>query len=288
MPKFDILLCAFPYRNSECPSVGRWLGELKVKLRQDARIDRILSADFDDTPITMTRNLAIETAKQQKVDLVLFVDDDMKPDGYMDRPMAKPFWDSSFDFMLNHQGPCIVAAPYCGPPPEENVYIFKITKKQSGNPNVDVAFSMFPREEAASRSGFEEVIALPTGLMLIDMRAIEKMKPPYFDYEWADPPFNTRKASTEDVYFTRNAALAGIKVFCNWYSWAGHWKYKCVGPPIVATPDMIREEYREAVAKNNLMSNQSLLMVKSTLPKPVEQVNGNPTPSWAPRNASEE
>jgi hypothetical protein len=275
MPKFDIMLCSFPYRNSECPSVGRWMGDLKVKLSRDERIGRVIECPIDDTPITMTRNLAIKTAQEHKVDLVLFVDDDMAPDGYMDRPMAKPFWDSTFEFMLNHAGPCIVAAPYCGPPPDEAVYIFKLTKRQSDNPNVDISLNMFPREEAAQRSGFEEVIALPTGLMLIDMRCIASLAPPYFDYEWADPPFNTRKASTEDVYFTRNASLAGIRIYCNWYSWAGHWKNKQVGPPTILTPDMVRKEYRDAVSKNRMTSDQSLLFVKG-------KANGDATPNLRP------
>lgn len=268
--KFDVLICTFPYGRCEDPDVARYVGDLRCKLSRDDRFDKVMHQSFDDTPITMTRNLAVECAKANKADLLVFVDSDMAPDAFQDRQLAQPFFYSSFDFMLKHPGPCIIAAPYCGPPPDELVYIFEVQTRQSDHPNVDLRLSMIPREKAAERSGIEEVIALPTGLMLMDMRCFEHLKPPYFDYEWADPPFNTRKASTEDVFFTRNAAFAGVKVYCNWYSWAGHWKRKRVGPPAIITPDMVRENYREAIKNNHLVSTQTLLMVKGNF-------NGKPS-----------
>jgi hypothetical protein len=58
----------------------------------------------------------------------------------------------------------------------------------------------------------------------------------WFYYEYEDGEC-THKASTEDCTNTREIQLAGIEkhgepvVFCNWDSWAGHYKPKCVGKP---------------------------------------------------------
>ena len=262
---FDLLVALFPYKRALDPDVSFWLGDLQHQCKSNPLIRRYSTTSIDDTPITMTRNLSIKRAKEGNFDFLLMIDSDMGPDNYLSRPGAKPFFQSSFDFMIKHAGPSIVAAPYCGPPPDENVYIFHTPRMETRKDKLGWRLAMIPRESAAQRAGMEEVIALPTGLMLIDMRAIDMMKPPYFDYEWADAPFNTEKASTEDVYFTRNASFAGVKVYSNWDAWATHWKFKAVGPPDILRPENIRESLREALADSNrLPSNKSLIFLKES------------------------
>jgi hypothetical protein len=245
-------------------------------MKQDARIGEIHNEIFDDTPITMTRNLAVERAKLKRADILLMIDSDMAPDICLDtstRPAmhamkhARPFWDSSFDHMIKHHGPCLIASPYCGPPPHENIFVFYWDNKQSNHPNVDMRMEQFTRESAAQRLGFEEVAALPTGLMIIDMRIFDEptFAPPYFKYEFSDK-FETRKGTTEDCYFTRNASLSGFKVYCNWSAWSGHVKRKVVCPPTMLTPDSVRKDFREAVKSNLLRSNETLLFLKSREP----------------------
>ena len=101
------------------------------------------------------------------------IDSDMQPDHISKEiPSVKPFWDSSFDYWWehHHQGPMLIAAPYVGPAPSECPYIFKWKNRESDHPNPDWQLEMFSREQAAERAGFEEVPALPTGLIFIDMR----------------------------------------------------------------------------------------------------------------------
>ena len=62
----------------------------------------------------MTRNLCVEDAKHNKADFLVMIDNDMSPD----LKGEKPFWDTSWDSILKPENqPCIIAAPYCGPPP---------------------------------------------------------------------------------------------------------------------------------------------------------------------------
>lgn len=259
--KVDVMIARFPYGGSEDSDVTDWLAKTVIGMKKDQRIGEIYNVKFNDTPITMTRNLAVKAAQAHRADILVMIDSDMSPDMI---PQAQPFWDSTFDFMLAHHGPCMVAAPYCGPPPEELCYVFEWTR-HTDEPSAGIAINMIPRNSAANRVGFEQVNCLPTGLIAIDMRVFEgkKLVPPYFDYEYKDPPFNTEKSTTEDCFFTRNATLAGIKVYCNWYSWAGHWKRKRVGPPSVLTNDAVREMYRKAVATNDQNSSETLLFFKS-------------------------
>ena len=246
MPKHSILIAQFPYRGSTRQSVSDWLVETVCRMKSNPRIGEIRHASFDDTPIPMTRNRACKTALELGCDLVLMVDNDMAPD--LPLPGRRPFWDEAFDLLTAHPGPAIAAAPYCGPPPHENVYIFRWANRQSDVPDADFQLVQFSREEAAFRSGPERVAALPTGLILIPSKALERIPRPWFRYEYGDSD-ESRKSTTEDVYFTRNAGLVGIPVYCLWDSWAGHWKSKCVSKPQPMTCDRVAEEMRAALLR---------------------------------------
>lgn len=269
MPKFNIFIARYPFKRVEDPDVTNYYAELLARLRNgdelSQQIGQVECRVYDDTPITMTRNRSVEDAKAAKADYMIMIDSDIKPELMLGiDPMAQRFFDSSFDFAIKHEGPCIVAAPYCGPPPHENIYAFKVGNRQSDHPNkaADWSIEQFTREEAAQRSGIEQCMALATGLMLIDMRVFKLLKPPYFDYTYSDE-FKQEKITTEDCYFTRNVVVSGNKIYCNWYSWVGHWKYKCVSKPVVMTPDQVHNIYKEAFTEPRLDSDCTLLHFKS-------------------------
>ena len=79
----------------------------------------------------------------------------------------------------------------------------------------------------------------------------------------------TEKATTEDVYFTRNLSLAGVPNYVNWDSWAGHVKRKVVGKPTLLTADSVRESFREAVMANR-RANERLTFIE-----PGPELNGH-------------
>jgi hypothetical protein len=244
--KFNVGFCTFSYGgnggiSSEVPDIREWMTPLVSSLSRDPRVDQIRIWNLADTPITMTRNRAVLMAREYGVDCLVMVDSDMKPDMM---PDGKPFFPSSFDFFCEHyaKGPCVIGAPYCGPPPHECVYVFEWRDMQSNNANPDFQLKMYERTQAVKMTGIQECAALPTGLIMYDMRAFELTEPktdadkPWFFYEWADK-YQAEKASTEDVTMTRDLSLVGTQklgynpVFCNWDAWAGHWKPKCVGKP---------------------------------------------------------
>lgn len=247
--KFNVGFCTFSYGgnggiSSEVPDLREWLVPLIAKLSTDPRVDQIRMWNLADTPITMTRNRCVMQAREFGIDVLVMIDSDMKPDMLAGQPDAKPFFDTSFQFLIDHyhKGPCVIGAPYCGPPPAECVYIFRWQNAQSEHPNPDFQLEMYDRHTAAKMAGIQECAALPTGLIMYDIRAFELIEPkkegdkPFFYYEWKDI-YATDKASTEDVTNTRDLSLAGVQklgynpVYCNWDAWAGHWKPKCVGKP---------------------------------------------------------
>lgn len=259
MPQYRVAFARFPYQNSECPDGTDWLVRTFVKASRDPRIRQADLWRADDTPVTMTRNAILKKAMSVEVDYLVMLDSDVSPD---DEPDGRPFWDTTWDFMLNHPGPCMVGAPYCGPPPCCNVYVFRWANWCNDPQAFDSRLEQYSREEAAVRAGFERVAALPTGLVMLDMRAVKSLSkevPPFY-YEWKDA-WQTEKASTEDVTFTRDLSMAHqIPLYCNWDSWCGHWKrYKVKKPRLICVDD-VREQFREALAKP-VKRGESLVMI---------------------------
>lgn len=264
---------------SEHPDVGEYLTDLSLLLTKESRIYEMAVLEMADTPISMCRNRAVIEARKANADLLLMIDSDMCPDCELSEdPEAKPFWQTSFDFIDAHwdKQPMMVAAPYGGPAPCHNVYVFDWTNKRNDGHETDMQLDQFSRHEAALQTGIKPVGALPTGLILTDMRlfdvidpkkrflelrnlglsAAEAMAacPKWFDYEWSDI-YGSEKASTEDVFATRNLSLASIakyganSIHCNWDAWAAHWKPEKVRKPRTLTADRVSQTYRDVVLR---------------------------------------
>lgn len=276
--KLNVFVACFCYGgnggiSSVHPDIAMWLLANAPKMKGD-RIGWSKVEFISDTPITMTRNKAITRARELGADIVVMLDSDMRPDLCLDRdPLAKPFWDTSFDYLYKHYdtGPVMIGAPYCGPPPHENVYVFRWRSRQGNHPDdVDMQLEQYTREEAAIMGGIQEAAALPTGVIMADVRLFELSDPksqvanlkqqgyeeniardlsrPWFYYEWQDE-YGDRKASTEDVTATRDLSLIGQNVLgynpilCNWDAWGGHWKPKLVGKPQLLTQSEVATRY---------------------------------------------
>lgn len=269
--KLNVFFAFFPYGgnggiSNEHPSIRAWFSKTLLAMKADKRIGEISTQDFSDTPITMTRNKSVEVAKAHEADLLVMVDSDQHPDLYVGQdPLAKPFWNSSFDFLMSRwqKQLTVIGAPYCGPPPHENVYVFKWGTHESDNPNVDMRIEQYTREEATTLAGIHPVAALPTGLIMFDMRVFDIIEPAYFYYEYTDQ-YEQEKASTEDVTCTRDISLIGAEklgyspVFANFDAWAGHYKPKCVGKPKLLTVEQINDKYREAFKSGRTVKERKI------------------------------
>jgi hypothetical protein len=285
--KLDIGIFHFPYggngaTSAESPDIREWEVETVLKMKADPRVGRIISRSISDTPITMTRNLAVKTARELGLHLVLFIDSDQHPNFHQNDPGYKPFWDVAFDAVYDHYGigPLVIGAPYCGPAPAENVYVFQWDNHGIHGDETNINLSAYTRAQAWTMTGIQEVAALPTGMILYDMRAFEliepcklpqqtilekleagqitanqaarMLQPGWFYYEWKDG-YAAEKASTEDVSNTRDISLAGMAKLgynplrCAWDSWIGHHKPYCVGKPAQYTVEQIASNFRRAI-----------------------------------------
>lgn len=288
--KLSVAVAYFPYSGTSSGSsqvfeITPWSARVAKFCHADPRIDRIHFEKFNDTPITMTRNDAVVWAKQHGIDVLVMIDSDMRPDLLFGKdPAAKPFFESSFEFLYANydRGPNVICAPYCGPPYESPVYCFRwIHGVPARGENMLGALEMYPRDMAAQFTGILPIAAAPTGLIMFDMRAFDLAPPStlskrqvlmefqagglsleeamrhleagWFYYEWENQTAS-KKASTEDVTATRDMSLAGWAKFgrdvmyCNWDAWAGHDKVVTVGKPDVLGADFVAGRLRQALS----------------------------------------
>lgn len=264
----SVLFVRFPYGRSESPEVTDWMMRVAVQCSKDERISRADTCFFNDTPITMTRNAAAQAAIDGKYDLLVMVDNDMAPD--LIPGTTRPFWQTAFDKWWEDDEPMLIGAPYCGPPPHNNVYVFRwenwVNPEQATEPCGNYHLVQFTRAEAAIRVGFERVDALPTGLILIDTRVFAKLskKHEMFYYEWTNERA-LKKDSTEDVTFTRDCGLAGVPLYVLWDAWAGHFKTLCVGKPVAMTVDAVRENLRGVLLEGG-KPGERVMIAQDNLP----------------------
>lgn len=254
----------FPFDMKESSTTVDWLARSLHYLNNHDRIDLTVTEAIADTPVDMSRNRALKHAQEHGLHLAIFIDSDMWPDyewvhnkGAVVEGQTQ-FLPAAFEFALAHNGPCVVAAPYCTAPPEERVLVMKWTTTETGGPPGTAVIKAVDRGEAALRRGFEEVAALGTGLMLIDMRALQLLPTPWFAYEWKDPE-HTEKASTEDIVFTRDLHLLGVPQYVFWDAWAGHWKTKMVTRPAMIPLEKVSVAMRKVLwEKFNVEMNRQL------------------------------
>ena len=154
--KFKVYFAFFCYGGnggiaSVNPQLMKWWGQLTMHLAADPRIgkENFVSEIISDTPITMTRNLSVARARQWGADVLVMLDSDNIPDLQLGvYPSVKPFFQSSFDFLVKNweRGPTVICCPYRGPPVhpneegEENVYIFRW--KDSASNEIDGTYRL--------------------------------------------------------------------------------------------------------------------------------------------------
>jgi len=265
--------------SSVIPELMVWWGKAYNRLLNDPRVETVVVGIYSDTPVYMTRNLAVREAKEAGCDMLLMLDSDNEPDAYYGKdPSAKLFLDEAFTFAFDRlkQGiPTVIAAPYCGPPPHpinrpgisdggEVPYLFQWTNVETNGLDSGWKQEMLTRREAEKLAGIHPMSSLPTGCCLFTTNIFDGPPKPFFDYEHDKD--KCEKRGTEDCFATRNLSVywkikKGYDVcFAACNSWALHNKPKRVGKPRVATLEIVAEEMREALNCNTSIQDEKRIV----------------------------
>lgn len=237
--KVKLLVNVFTYAKQIGADAFSWCCGVGPTLASHTRVSDVRVSYTHGYPTDKMRNAVMKEAREHGHDFLLMIDDDQCPDIGLtecrERADIVPFLPSAIDFALAHDGPCLVGAPYCGAPPLQQVMVMKNREYIPGlQDGMGLKIDKYTRDEAAWLTGIQRVAGLPTGCLLVDLRVNDVLPPPWFSYEFDDPPFNTSLASTEDIVFTRNLDWLGVPSYCHWSSWAGHAKDFRTGIPTTA------------------------------------------------------
>jgi len=187
---------------AESPDVRDWLLDTAAKIAADRRIEswsvadrnklsgrvwtaldpRVAIVNYNRTPTSYARNVAVMDARRTGADLLMFVDSDMVPDNFVGVDSeAVAFWDAAFNFIYENwqKGPLVVGAPYMmGGGDCERVAISRWRSFVSSYEHeFNHKLCAYSREEAVSMAGIQECAALATGLILYTTSAFKLVDP---------------------------------------------------------------------------------------------------------------
>lgn len=318
--KLNVYVACFAYGgnsgiSNEHPSTRELMCETLDYVRHDPRVGSFVVETFNDTPITMLRNRAVNRARDEGCDVLVMLDSDHDFMHHKSEPWYKPFFPEAFSAIYSHwdTGPLVIGAPYCGAAGAgENIFVFQWQNYGPRGEETSFSLEQYSRSDAARMSGIQPCGALPTGMIMYDMRifdlldknrktkrqVLEEVKDGlitideglrciqdgYFYYEWSDDTAS-EKASTEDVAATRDMSLVGQlllgynPVMCAWDSWIGHVKPFCSGKPKFFCTEQVGGALKRAVLDGRQAGERVVRIRNERLMKILESSNGTNHPS---------
>jgi hypothetical protein len=192
--------------------VGTWLLATALQLTKQG----IYFYDFvaDKLGVEVARNWSVQEARRHECDVLFMVDADMVPN----RAFAK----RALAFLKANPG-SVIGSPYM--------------HHQSNSAGGWQVFTASPREDGSAvrckpGKGVEQVAAVGTGLCAIDLKAFDKLTPPYFRQFFGESNvYHEQQDGTEDVYCFVRMTMAGVKVCADWDCRSGHNKSITLGEP---------------------------------------------------------
>lgn len=216
---YGLKITRLTYGMTEHPHVGTWLLRSVMAVTHDPRLRKLAPDGYQSIcPVDMAHNKALFDAKKMGMDYLCMIDNDVLPDLSKGAP---PFLISALNFVMKHDGPCMVAAPVLNRFDDgDKVCVYDWhTDTQTGRRKMQAV----PVEQCAGLTGFGRVQATGTGLVLIDLDCLEKIRTPWFEFVYYDE-YHTDGQMTDDVNFCLKLGEAGVPIYAAWDSPAEHFK----------------------------------------------------------------
>ena len=241
----------------EVPDVGTYLLLLGFNIgyengKNHGNPDKQIAISLTQTNksrIPAARNHGVKEAREEGATHLLMIDPDVAIDAFVGtEPWAKKWWSEAWYFAKRDGPPLVLTAPYAGQ--LQKVHVFYRDKE-----GVNRRYSW---NDAGKMSGWSQVNAVGSGLMLIDMRVFDLLDKhddslnqhrPYFRDIYADER-ETELDYTPDVYFCERCREVGVPIWVNWDCWCGHWQLQRVTSPRCGTiPETTESEVSGSAIK---------------------------------------
>lgn len=232
LKKFDIAFARTCSYGTEHFQVGSWMLETGMALGRHPRINKVWTTVDTRYRIHNSRNWMARWAIERNIDYLCFIDGDMHADFRVPnsaagtnpdaREWARPFLQSSLEFMLASDA-AVVAAPAVSGPPDNNLNVFV------ADPLDERGMKRLTREELRTQPPcFMRVCAIGTGLMLIDVDVFRKLPEPWFEDLEDEKKYEV--LHSQDCHFCVKCNQIEIPVYANLFAPARHLKIQGQDP----------------------------------------------------------
>lgn len=195
-----------------CPTVNGWLRGEAACFLANAGAANILPVRGFLTDVA--RNGIVAEALRRKADVLVMVDADADP--------APGTWEAIVEAALSTGG--VVGVPHCTAGGHVAVHV------EPGESDIEL-------RDAVSRTGLHEVSDVATHCVAYPVEVFRKVSPPWYSYTYNEK--HTAFVNTEDCVCHRKLREAGVRFWCHFDYWAGHWKEKCIGKPELLTAEKL-------------------------------------------------
>ncbi len=215
--KHKVAIGRLAVSGTERAEIGTWLVEVVSVSITDPEVKRIVEdvvhIPVSQVPTDVARNKLVKACQQNDIDILFMVDDDASP--------PESWFKTALQFLVKQKQPAVIGCPYvCGGINQE-VQVFRFASP-GNHPQQSFTLSHYPREEAARKTGIEQVPNIGTHCVAYDMRVFEALDTPYYAYTLNED--HTGVIETEDTNCHRKLYFKGVPIFVSWDHWAIHWK----------------------------------------------------------------
>ena len=219
MPKYSVVIGLPQSDYNTNVNVAIWLFNIHDKIAK-------LKLPVENVTLIPIASFPTNTARNQIVDQFLAnPDNDFLFQADTDAVPPEDWFESALAFLVASKEARMIGCPYVGS--NEHVMVHRWTTPDNVLPP---KIECYPREEAATKTGIEEVANIGTHMVAYKRSCFEALEPPYYDYGYTCPK-KVKVLETEDCWCHRRMQQKGVKVYCDWDRWSMHLKTRPLMKP---------------------------------------------------------
>lgn len=223
-PPLRLAILAPRCRPYEACAIGDYkanlMGEV-IGLSEEGRNFSVMFSTTIGQPTDLMRNLLVKWAMENRVDIGIFLDDDMTPDWSYHMGIGPQFLTTALRYMEANPRCAVVASPYCQGMPELRVNV------------INMEGVRYSRREAQYMSGVVKCKQTALGVSAVHIgRLAGSTNAPkcWHKFVFKDEA-RTEMGRAEDFYFCDRIRDMGFEIAVAWDCWASHKKEFDVAKP---------------------------------------------------------
>lgn len=247
MPSYKIHVARICWGGNQRHEQFDWAIELATQSLTRGDID-LTTRPYQDFQADVARNCAAFDAMDIGADVVFMIDADAGPP--MMTENGPGFFSRAIDFLMAHQGPAAIFAPFAAADGHPMVFMWEsddvLVTTTTGEDLNKFRLRRVTKNEMAHLQGRGIMPIADSGCTLVAYRvdAFRLVKPPFFFF--TNSADGRQMKGGEDSNCHQKLAAGGVKLYMDADRWCDHWKTVAMPRPMALNREHIDRRYLES------------------------------------------